>query len=113
MQLHRYNAATLELMQKTILRWAGELSTPERQVEHHFIRLGFSDVADPESFRLLNLIPASFGLSEEQVEKLIETGRRILRGNPEFQRLLAELGRAAGSEKPAAEITGRSAMPSR
>ena len=48
-QLHRYNAATLELMQKTIPRWAQELSTQARQVEHRFIRLGFSDVEDPES----------------------------------------------------------------
>jgi len=91
-QLHRYNAATLELMQKTIPRWAGELSTPGNKVDHHFIRIGFRDIKDPESFRLLNLIPTSFGLNDEQVKRLIETGRRILHENPEFQRLLAELG---------------------
>ncbi len=96
-QLHRYNAATMELMQKTIPRWAEELSTPAKKVEHHFIRLGFSDVEDPESSRLLNLMPTSFHLSDEQVERLIDTGRMILRNNPEFQRLLAELDKAAVS----------------
>jgi NTE family protein len=91
-QLHRYNAATIDLMQQTIPRWAQELSTPGRKVEHHFIRLGFSDIQEPESFKILNLIPTSFGLSDEQVERLIDTGRGILRNNEEFQRLLAELG---------------------
>jgi NTE family protein len=91
-QLHRYNAATIDLMQKTIPRWARELSTPGRKVEHHFIRLGFSDIEEPESFKILNLIPTSFGLSDEHVERLIDTGRGILRNNEEFQRLLAALG---------------------
>jgi NTE family protein len=94
-QLYRYNAATIDLMQETIRRWAQELSTPGRKVEHHFIRLGFSDVEEPESFKILNLIPTSFGLSDEQVERLIETGREILRNNEEFQRLLAELGNSS------------------
>lgn len=96
-QLHRYNAATLELMQKTIPRWAKELSTPKRKVEHHFIQLGFSAIEKPESLKALNLIPTSFRLSDEQVEKLISTGRNILRKNPEFQRLLAELDKAPES----------------
>jgi hypothetical protein len=61
-------------------------------VEHHFIRLGFSDIEEPESFKILNLIPTSFGLSDEHVERLIDTGRGILRNNEEFQRLLAALG---------------------
>lgn len=91
-QLYRYNAATLELMQQTIPRWAQELSTPERKVQHHFIRLGFRDIKDPDSFRILNLMPTSFNLSDEQVETLIDTGRKILRKNAEFQRLLTELG---------------------
>ena len=73
---------------------AEELSTPTREVKHHFIRLGFRDVEDPDSFRILNLMPTSFHLSDEQVETLIDTGRKILRENPEFQRLLAELGRS-------------------
>ena len=31
-QLHRYNVATLELMDKSVKRWAKELSTPGRPV---------------------------------------------------------------------------------
>ena len=37
-QLHRYNATTLELMQESLASWAQELSTPERPVKHYFIQ---------------------------------------------------------------------------
>lgn len=91
-QMHRYNAATLELIQKTVPRWAKELSTPDHVVESHFIQLGFSDIKEPEALKFFNLIPTSFGLTDEQVERLIAAGRKLVRNNAEFQRLLAELG---------------------
>jgi len=46
--------------------------------------------------RFLNEIPTSFALSTEQVDRLIATGRQLLRDNPEFQRLLASLQGPAG-----------------
>lgn len=96
-QLHRYNAATLELMNKTLPRWAKELSNPEHTVKPHFIQLGFYDIDKPDVLQFFNLIPTSFGLSDEQVERLIKAGRQLLRSNPEFQRLVAELGGAQGA----------------
>jgi len=39
----------------------------------------------------LNEIPTSFALGSEQVDRLIATGRELLRNNAEFRRLLAGL----------------------
>ncbi len=107
-QLHRYNAATLELMEETLPRWAKELSTPERTVESHFIQVGFNDIDKPDLLKFFNLIPTSFDLSDEQVDKLIEAGRRLIRENPDFQSLLAEQGRASAkrSARPLGAVTG-------
>jgi len=88
-QLHRYNAATLELMNETLPRWAEELSTPGQKVQSHFIQMGFNDIDKPELLQYFNLVPTSFDLTDEQVEKLIAAGRQLLRGNPDFQSLLA------------------------
>ena len=94
-QLHRYNDATLELMQDSLQRWAGAMSTPERSVTPYFVQVGFGDIEDPEALQFFNRIPTSFSLTEEQVDRLIEAGRELLRSNPDFQRLLADLGGAS------------------
>ncbi|MDM0066092.1 patatin-like phospholipase family protein [Variovorax sp. J31P207] len=96
-QLHRYNVSTLQQTQQGLERWTRELSTPERPVTSYFVRLSFEDVPDLPLRRFLNRIPTSFALDNEQVERLIATGRELLRSNPEYQRLLASL-RAEATE---------------
>ena len=91
-QLHRYNVATMELMDKSIKRWAKELSTPSRPVTPYFIKIGFRDIQHPEQRRFFNNVPTSFSLTDEQVEKVIAAGRELLRSNPDYQRFVASLG---------------------
>ena len=104
-QLHRYNDATLELIQNKLVTWAEAMSTPERPVTHKFIRLNFDDLEQPEAQQYFNSIPTSFKLSEEQVDRLIEAGHDLLRNNPDYQRLLAEIGsvRVQTSSTPATQ----------
>ena len=90
-QLHRYNAATIELMRNYINSWAQAMSTPETPVTPYFILLNFKDIQDPERLEYFNLIPTSFHLEDEQVDRLIEAGGELLRNNPEFRRLLSDL----------------------
>jgi NTE family protein len=97
-QLQRYNAATLELMEETLPRWASEMSTPDHTVQSQFIQLGFNDIDKPDLLHYFNLIPTSFDLSDEQVDKLIEAGRMLIRSNPEFQRLLTLYGGNTASQ---------------
>ena len=90
-QLHRYNVATLQQMQQSLERWSRQLSTPERPVSPYFIKLSFEEVPEGPLRSYLNEIPTSFALGNEQVDRLIATGRELLRNNAEFRRLLAGL----------------------
>jgi len=89
-QLHRYNAATLALMENTVERWAETLSTPDDPIVPHFAYISFSDLPPPQQ-PYFNQIPTSFSLSDEQVDRLISAGRELLRNNPDFQHLLRRL----------------------
>ena len=91
-QLHRYNAATLEQMHDSLQRWAQEVSTPGRKVQPWLVTVALRDVADAAERERLSRVPTSFDLSAEQVDELVAAGRALLRGNPEFRRLLATLG---------------------
>jgi len=90
-QLHRYNAATIELLKNSLETWTQDVSTPDQTVTPYFIEVSFEDIRAPEVRRFLNKIPTAFSLSDEQVDTLIESGRDLLRNNPVFQQLLADL----------------------
>ncbi len=89
-QLQRYNVSTIDVMKKSMARWAEQLSTPKQQVESYFIRLNFKNLKDKTVRDQLNEIPTSFNLTDEQVDLLIKTGSDLLFSNPEFQRLKAD-----------------------
>lgn len=98
-QLHLYNAATLELMQASMQRWTQELSEPGRPVEPYFIETNFRDVVQAKKRRFFNRIPTSFSLTDEQVDELIAAGRELLRNNPDYRRLIADLGGTLSPQK--------------
>ena len=83
-QLHRYNTATLSGIQSATKGWAEELSDESQKVEAQFIRLSFDDVDDSDLKKHLNRIPTSLSLESNQVDLLIDTGRKLLRNNPSF-----------------------------
>lgn len=91
-QIHRYNAATLSLIDESMKRWARELSTPDRAVSPYLIQVRIRDIEDPDQMAYLNRIPTSFSLSEDQVDRLIRAGRELLRKNPKYRSLLSNLG---------------------
>lgn len=90
-QLHRYNAATVSLLQDRLADWASSISTPENQVTPYFIQVTFDAVRQPQLKLFLNKIPTSFSLTDEQVDTLIDSARTLLRGDPVFQKLVSEL----------------------
>ena len=94
-QLHRYNADTLELVQSQLTNWANSLSTPERPVTPYMIQVTFEQVPQPNLRAFLNKIPTSFSLTDEEVDTLISSARSLLRNDPTFKQLLADL--AAGN----------------
>lgn len=86
-QLHRYNAASQDLMQTTLQRWADELSTPSQRVEPHFVSISFDTLSPPEQ-DYVNGIPTAFTLENQQIDRLIALGQRLLSENPSYQQLL-------------------------
>ena len=91
-QLHRYNTATLELIQKSIRRWAAELSSAGSAVKPYFIQVNFRDIEDLQKQQYFNRIPTSYTLTDEQVDQLIAAGHQLLRKNPDYQRFITGLG---------------------
>lgn len=90
-QIHRYNASTLELFEQSLQRWSKQVSNNEQQVLPHFIQLNFNQLETAELRDEFNLIPTSLSLTAEQVNKLIHAGRHLLRNNLDFQVLLQSL----------------------
>jgi NTE family protein len=90
-QLHRYNNASIDLLQNALFRWTKVMSTPEQPVTPYFIEVSFENIKESPLRQFFNTIPTSFFLENVQVDKLIEAGRQLLRDHPEFQRLLADI----------------------
>ena len=91
-QLDLYNAETNALIKQNLVEWAEDVSTEENPVTSYFIELDVTDIEDPKKKQYFNKIPTSFSLEKEQADMLIETARRLLRKNPEYLKLLDELG---------------------
>jgi len=78
-------------MKESLTTWTAMMSTPEHPVTTNFIQISFADTPQPQLKLFLNKIPTSFSLTNEQVDTLIASARSMLRANPEFQQLLADL----------------------
>ncbi len=92
-QLHRYNAATIDQVRNNLENWAAQISTPEHEVKTYFIEVSFEQVADLQLKYFLNKIPTSFKLTAEQVDTLIKSAKDLLRADPEYQQLLTDLAK--------------------
>ena len=90
-QLHRYNAATLDQMQESMQRWARQLSTPGRPVQPWLVTVALRDVPEAEARSRLSRISTGFALEPTQVDELVAAGRALLRENPGFRELLQRL----------------------
>lgn len=84
-QIRRANSDTL-LLADTALREFGEnISTPEHQVGTHFVEVSFDLIEDDDERAYFKLLPTSFALEDEQVDRLSEAGGALLRESPQFR----------------------------
>ncbi len=90
-QLHRYNAATVDKVKQDLTIWTAKMSSSEHPLTSNFIQISFEEIPQLQLKLFLNKIPTSFSLTDEQVDTLISSARSLLRNNPEFQELLADL----------------------
>ncbi len=92
-QLHRYNAGTVDFVRSSLESWKKMMSTPEKPIQTYFIEVSFDQVPQNDVKMFLNKIPTSFSLTDEQVDTLISTARNVLRADPEFKQLVNDLSK--------------------
>ena len=108
--LSRYSFETVALMKDRLKDWERQSyeaecgSAPSKAgseckgVDFHFIEVNFSEHPDPAERDYLKLLPTSFVLPDEAVDRLIEAGGEILRNNREYQQLVSGKGSATSGE---------------
>ena len=90
-QIHRYNAATLKLFESKLNEWAISVSTGERKVTPHFVKLSLKDLTDKTEMEYFNNIPTSLSLSKEQADRLIKKAGQLLAENNTFKDFLRSI----------------------
>jgi NTE family protein len=96
----RYNIETLALLKEGIKGWSDQLREvrcPSGQlpgnrscedIQFYIIYVGFDALRDEKEREYFNQIPTSFHLESEQVDRLRDAARKILRQSKEFERFL-------------------------
>ena len=90
-QIRHYNFETLQLMGDMVDQWSRSLSESGRPVTGHFIEVSFDLLPDADDRQYFKRLPTSFSLSDEQVDRLREAGRQLLRQSWEYQEMLQQL----------------------
>ena len=102
--ISRYNQETVALLQESFERWAREIRTgrcPPGQIStdpgacgditFYLADVKFAGLEDAEERTYLDKLPTSFRLKAEEVDKLRDAARRLLRKSAGFQKLLHDL----------------------
>lgn len=90
-QLHRYNLESNSLLRNELFTWAQSISKPGNFIEPYFIELSIEDAKNQDSHIYFNKIPTSLSLEREQVDKIIDTAKQLLRNDPVYKKLLHDL----------------------
>ncbi len=91
-QLHLYNTETNTLAKEKLRQWTKSVSSKENPITPYFIDLNVTGIQDKDDRVFFNQVPTSFSLEKEQADRLIELSKNMLRHNPEYQKLLQQLG---------------------
>jgi NTE family protein len=97
--INRYSADTISLMRLAVKLIREELSKRPRpadspfaeDAEVYFINASLSEIADPDERESLMRIPTTLYLTDEQIERLLLAAARLIRNDPEFQRLMQDI----------------------
>ena len=110
--LDSYSFDTLELLRATVREYnepfrvrqgclkraaaARPPCIPEIPLPHHIdfynVQVAFDNLRDPEQRAWFKNLPTTFELPRETIDKLTDAGRCLLHEDPEFKRLVADLG---------------------
>lgn len=86
--MYRYNFETIELLQDSVGRWMADGVGEGEGGTATVVEVAFDNLTDPDERSFFNNVETSFKLKEEQVDRLIEVGGRLLRESPEFAQFI-------------------------
>lgn len=97
--INRYSADSVSLMRIGVKLVREELAKRPRppdspfadDAEIYFINASLSEIEDPEERESLMRIPTTLHLTDGQIDRLLRAASRLIRNDPEFQRLMTEL----------------------
>lgn len=97
--INRYSADSVALMNIGVKLLREEVAKRPRppdsrfaeDTEIYFINASLSEIKDPDERESLMRIPTTLYLTDEQIDRLLLAASRLIRNDPEFQRLMREL----------------------
>jgi NTE family protein len=97
--INRYSFDTTTLINMGVEKWQAELKSKPRSAdspwakdaEIYFINASLSEIVDPDERIALMKIPTTLYLTDEQIDRLVMVASKLIRGNPEFQRLMKDI----------------------
>ena len=93
----RNDAEYLDLLRIALNRWkkesAARLKSPEVQPEYYLISVDFDQLHGKAEGSFFDSLPTNFYLSSGAVDRVIGAGESLLKKDPDFQRLLRDLGK--------------------
>jgi NTE family protein len=92
----RYSFEAVEAARDEVARWVAAVAG--RQA--YFVEVSFDRLPDAAERSYFRSVPTSFALEPEQVDRLRDAAGRILRGAPDFVRLVEDLGGPAAPRGP-------------
>lgn len=107
--INRYNFETIELTRSSMRDWAQELrvqlgvKNPEKNF--YLIEVSLNALQSDEERETLCALPTALHLPKNDVDHLRYAAKRVLYDNPEFQRLVSDLGGKIPERQPATAAT--------
>ena len=97
--INRYSFDTITLLRQGVEKARLQLRTTRRTADSpfapdadvYFINASLSEVDDPDERRALMKIPTTMYLMDPQIDRLLLAASRLIRNDPEFQRLMRDL----------------------
>ena len=89
----RYTVETQALLRETMARWMDGIDGADRA---HVIEVDLGELREDPRFGRLTQLPTAFDVAIRDVDELRCAARSLLASNPEYRRLLREVGAADG-----------------
>jgi len=92
-QIDVISAESMDYLRTLFALWQEQAIAANLPTRFYLIEVSFQQPEDETERAYLNGLPTSLSLPSEDVDKLRQAGRRLLRTHPEFQRLLQDFSR--------------------